>query len=106
LTMSRRRDGPPSAEKMEPTPERLARGRYLGEHVADCAGCHSDHLTTYGFPVKPGTEGRGRQLVDKKILFPGVVAAQMTTPDPADGLGNWTDGEILRALREGVDRNG
>ncbi|HET7435508.1 MAG TPA: cytochrome C, partial [Thermoanaerobaculia bacterium] len=25
---------------------------------------------------------------------------------PATGLGQWTDGEILRAMREGVDRNG
>jgi mono/diheme cytochrome c family protein len=97
---------PPSAEKIEATPERLARGRYLGEHVADCAGCHSDHLTTYGFPVKPGTEGTGGYIFDKKIGFPGVVAAQNITPDPTDGLGKWTDGEILRALREGVDRNG
>jgi hypothetical protein len=35
-----------------------------------------------------------------------VVAAQNITPDPETGLGKWTDGEILRAIREGVDRNG
>src|ERR1051325_5170534 len=97
---------PPSAEKIEATPERLARGRSLGDHAADCVGCHSDHLTTYGFPVKPGTEGTGGYIFDKKIGFPGVVAAQNITQHPTDGLGNWTDGEILRALREGVDRNG
>src|SRR5207244_3638806 len=27
-------------------------------------------------------------------------------PDGATGLGGWTDGEILRAIREGVDRDG
>jgi Cytochrome c len=97
---------PASAEKIEATPERLARGKYVVEHVTDCLGCHSDHLTTYGFPVKPGTEGTGGYIFDKKIGFPGVVAAQNITPDPADGLGKWTDGEILRALREGVDRDG
>jgi mono/diheme cytochrome c family protein len=38
--------------------------------------------------------------------MPGVVAAQNITPDPVTGLGNWTDGEVLRAIREGVDKNG
>ena len=56
--------------------------------------------------MKPGTEGTGGYIFDKKIGFPGVVAAQNITPDPTDGLGKWTDGEILRAIREGVDRNG
>jgi mono/diheme cytochrome c family protein len=37
---------------------------------------------------------------------PGVVCAQNITADPNDGLGKWSDGEIMRAIREGVDRNG
>jgi len=97
---------PPSAEKIQPTPERLARGKYLVENVSDCLGCHSDHITTYGFPVKPGTEGQGGYIFDKNIGFPGVVAAQNITSDPDTGLGKWTDGEVLRAIREGIDRNG
>jgi mono/diheme cytochrome c family protein len=98
---------PPSTEKIEATPARLARGQYLVEHVADCIGCHSAHLETYGFPVKPGTKGQGGDFVfDEKLGFPGVVAAQNITPDPETGLGKWTDGEIMRAIREGVDRNG
>lgn len=97
---------PPSAEKIEATPERLARGKYLVENVSDCLGCHSDHVETYSFPVKPGTEGQGGYVFDKNIGFPGVVAAQNITGDPDTGLGKWTDGEILRAIREGIDRNG
>jgi hypothetical protein len=97
---------PASAEKLEATPERLARGEYLVEHVSDCMGCHSDHVITFGVPVKPGTEGQGGYIFDKNIGFPGVVAAQNITNDPATGLGSWTDGEILRAIREGIDRNG
>jgi mono/diheme cytochrome c family protein len=97
---------PPSTEKIEMTPERVARGEYLVEHVADCLGCHSDHLTTFGIPVKPGTEGEGGYIFDEKLGFPGVVAAQNITPDPETGIGNWTDGEVLRAIREGVDKNG
>ena len=95
-----------STEKFEATPERLARGKYLVNNVSDCLGCHSDHMDGFGFPVKPGTEGQGGFVFDKKLGFPGVVAAQNITPDPETGLGKWTDGEILRAIREGVDRNG
>jgi len=32
---------PPSTEKVEATPERLARGQYLVENVTHCLGCHS-----------------------------------------------------------------
>ena len=95
-----------SAEKIEVTPARMARGRYLVENVSNCVDCHSDHTTAYAFPIKPGTEGQGGYIFDKQIGFPGVVAAQNITPDPETGLGNWSDGEILRAVREGIDRNG
>jgi cytochrome c553 len=95
-----------SAETIEPTPERLARGNYLVNNVSDCLGCHSDHVDGFAFPVKPGTEGQGGFVFDTKLGFPGVVAAQNITPDPETGIGKWTDGEILRAIREGVDRNG
>lgn len=97
---------PPSTERIEVTQARLDRGEYLVRHVADCLNCHSDHMTSFGVPIKPGTEGMGGFVFDQKLGFPGVVAAQNLTPDPATGIGNWTDGEILRAFREGVDRQG
>ena len=106
LSLKKPASRPASAEKIEATPERLARGEYLATHVSNCLVCHSDHLTTYGFPIKPGTEGQGGFLFDEKLGFPGVVSAQNLTPDPETGLGKWTDGEIVRAFREGVDRNG
>ena len=107
LALRKPNSRPATAERFEATPARLARGQYLVHHVADCLGCHSDHVNDrFGFPVKPGTEGQGGFVFDAKLGFPGVVAAQNITPDPETGLGNWTDGEILRAIREGVDRNG
>ena len=33
---------PPFTESVERTPERVERGRYLVEHVADCLVCHSE----------------------------------------------------------------
>ena len=95
-----------SVEPVLSTPARLARGEYLVHHVADCLNCHSDHLTTFGMPVKPGTEGQGGFVFDKNLGIPGVVAAQNITPDRETGIGAWSDGEILRAMREGVDRQG
>jgi len=106
LSLRKPAQNSPSSEKIEATPARLARGQYVVEHVADCLGCHSDHIMAYSVPVKPGTEGQGGYIFDKKLGFPGVVAAQNITSDPTTGLGEWTDGEILRAIREGIDRNG
>lgn len=97
---------PAASIKVEANAAQVARGKYLVHHVADCLGCHSDHVDKFGFPVKPGSEGQGGFIFDKKLGFPGVVAAQNITPDPTYGLGKWTDGEIIRAFREGVDRNG
>ena len=97
---------PASTEKIEPTPERLARGKYLVDHVTICFDCHSERLPAYGFPVKPGREGVAGFVWNEEAGFPGVLAAANITPDPDTGLGKWTDGEILRAIREGVDREG
>ena len=98
---------PVSSLRVDPTPARLARGKYIVEHVADCLGCHSDHLDDrYGFPVKAGTEGQGGFVFDAKLGIPGVVCAQNITPDPETGIGRWSDDEVLRAMREGVDREG
>ena len=44
------------------------------------------------------TEGQGN--------FPGVLCIRNITPDKESGVGNWTDGEIIRSIREGVDPKG
>ncbi len=97
---------PAAAEKIEATPERIARGKYLANHVSMCIECHSEHTMAYGLPYKPGREGVAGLIWDKNIGFPGTLAAANITPDKQTGLGDWTDGEILRAIREGVDRKG
>lgn len=106
LTLRKPAQRPPSAEKIEVTPERLARGKYLVNHAADCVGCHSPRSLEFGLPLVPGRENSGGFSWDEKIGFPGRVVAANLTPDPDTGLGRWTDGEILRAMREGVDREG
>ena len=97
---------PTTSAPFEATPARLARGEYLVLHVSDCLDCHSDHLNSFDVPIKPGTEGQGGFPFRKEFGVPGLVCAQNITPDADYGLGNWTDDEIMRAIREGVDRNG
>ncbi len=51
---------PASAIKVSMTPERIARGKYLFEIVADCDDCHSQRdFTKIGGPVIVAGRGRG-----------------------------------------------
>jgi len=38
--------------------------------------------------------------------LPGTVTAPNVTPDYESGIGGWTDGEKIRAIREGIDKHG
>lgn len=97
---------PPANITVSLTPERIERGRYLFQTMAECSGCHSDRdYTRLGGPVRPNGIGMGGIMPDE-LGLPGLVVAPNLTPDPETGLGNWTDGEIIRAIREGVDRDG
>lgn len=90
--------------KIEPTEQRLARGKYLFTFVSGCLDCHSQRdFTKLNGPVIPGTEGMGGMLFDEKQGLPGKFYARNITPA---GLSGWTDGEILRAVTEGVDKEG
>jgi cytochrome c553 len=95
---------PASDEKIEATPARVERGRYLATSVFVCVGCHSDvDDTKYALPPKEGTTpGAGGQCWGESVHFPGGVCAPNLTSDAETGLGNWTDGQILRAIREGI----
>jgi hypothetical protein len=88
------------------TPAQIARGRYLAEHVTGCLGCHSHRdWSRFGGPVA-GPLGTGGDCLSKEYGLPGTVCTPNLTPDRATGLGGWSDGEVMRAVREGVDREG
>lgn len=95
----------PAADiKIEPTKERLERGKYLSENVCGCLGCHSARDFEYlAGPIKSGTEGIGGEVFDENTGFPGYFTSKNITPA---NLSSWTDGEIFRALTAGVDKNG
>lgn len=90
--------------KIEPTPERLERGKYLANSYAFCIDCHSTRdINKFSMPVVPGTEGKGGDDYGEGA---GFVPASNITSDKETGLGNWTDGEIFRAITTGVDKDG
>jgi mono/diheme cytochrome c family protein len=98
---------PASAIRVAMTPERIARGEFIFQHLADCDGCHSQRdFTKVDGPVVPSGRGAGNPLSQLIQGLPGVVTAPNITPDPETGIGKWTDGEKIRAIRDGVDPNG
>jgi len=92
--------------KVARTGARLARGKYLYEHVTNCGDCHSEvDESRFGFPVVPGGAGKGR-ILPAGMGLPGTVVAANLTPDPETGIGSLTDGQIIRAVREGIGHDG
>jgi mono/diheme cytochrome c family protein len=87
----------------------VARGEYLALHITPCLDCHSQRdWTKFAGPIVPGTEGMGGEVFDQKLLasIPGTVYAKNITPDPETGIGTWTDDEIMRAMTQGISKNG
>jgi mono/diheme cytochrome c family protein len=79
---------------VDPTPERVARGRKLATLL--CATCHMDptsHQLT------------GKRLVDTPPKF-GVAFSRNITRHQSKGIGSWSDGQIAYLLRTGVRPDG
>jgi len=91
------KDRPLAPITADTSPEGLARGEYLMQSVMGCTGaCHSP-------------EGQPLIGMSEPIDFgpiQGVFASPNITPDQETGIGSWTDAEIARAIREGVDEDG
>jgi mono/diheme cytochrome c family protein len=76
--------------QVDPAPEQLARGERLAYL---CVGCHS---SSGKLPLDGGTENFAEAL--------GTIYASNLTP--GGSLKDWSEGQISRAIREGVDKNG
>lgn len=87
--------------------EALERGKYLVNNVAACIGCHSPvQEDKPGDPPVEGRVGAGRDFGDWGPEVPFRLRAPNLTPDKETGIGNMTDGEVVRAMREGIGRDG
>ena len=86
---------------IDATPELIERGKYLANHVTVCIDCHSTRdMNYYSGPIVPGTEGQGGQVIPDPA---GTFYPSNITPT---ALGDWTDGEIARAITAGVRKDG
>lgn len=95
---------PPADIKINSTPEMLKRGEYLANYVAVCTDCHSTRdFTKFSGPIVPGTEGKGGELIDHQFGVPGKIYINNITPA---ALGNWTDGDMIRAITMGINKDG
>jgi mono/diheme cytochrome c family protein len=79
----------------------IERGKFLFTYGHACGGCHAGHLD----PITPPKGGVKFDLntFDPKL---GVFYSRNITPDTETGIGAWTDGEIVRAMREGIRKDG
>ncbi|MFQ5914405.1 MAG: c-type cytochrome [Nitrospinota bacterium] len=78
----------------------LERGAYLMKSIVACGNCHTP-------------KDRGRPIMSKELAGgfkfdekPFTAYAPNITPDKETGIGNWTDAQIIRAIREGKRPDG
>ncbi|AUT71829.1 cytochrome c [Paraburkholderia hospita] len=71
----------------------VTRGEYLAK-AGDCIACHS---TPHGKPFTGGL----------KMMTPmGVIYSTNITPDPETGIGQYSEDDFKRAMREGIAKDG
>lgn len=95
-------------------PAVIARGRYLFTAVAHCTACHAPEASLADKTPQEvaAAEPVGGHIWDMGVI--GTVRSPNITPNPAPGIrpypsigiGSWTDGEIARAIKYAVDREG
>ena len=96
--------GPPTELKVNNSPERIERGRYLANSVNGCVDCHSTRdWSKFAGPIDEKTLGKGGEKFDQKFGFPGVYYSRNITPK---GISRYTDGELFRVITTGVTKEG
>lgn len=83
----------------------VARGEHLFKYSLNCWGCHGSQGSNS--PDEPQAGGLEFDLTN--VGLPGgfgYVYASNITSDPETGIGTWSDGELVRAIREGLDPEG
>lgn len=79
----------------------IARGEYIFKYQAQCWGCHASgqrdatSAPSGGNPFDLSNAGPGF----------GIWYTRNITPDVETGIGGWTDGEVVQAIREGIRKD-
>lgn len=92
--------GPPvAAVAAPPRSDKLAYGAYLAGPVGHCVECHS-----------PPDEAGQPQTMTRRgwggFAFPGPWGVSVSADITPTGLADWSDAEIIRAITQGVSRDG
>jgi mono/diheme cytochrome c family protein len=87
---------PAPAVTVAHTPDQVARGQYMVTAFPGCAGCHSSNPSA----SPPILDGGHIAAIDALGNFD---APNLT---PGGPIRDWSDGQIIRAIREGIDRDG
>src|ERR1700722_7389093 len=81
---------------------RIERGAYLVPSLGACGNCHTPR-DAKNQPVL-GLELAGGFAFDEPVL--GHIVGPNITPDKETGIGGWTEGQIVNALRNGKRPDG
>jgi cytochrome c553 len=94
-------------EKVEATSERLVRGGYLVNELCACGACHTtrEHGHIASEPERADAFLGGGNLFVAHGMSDGIWIPNIT-PDVETGVGAWSDDELMRAIRDGVSRDG
>ena len=94
--------------KVESSPELVARGAYIANTIGVCVECHNGRPADFDYKTQP------QRFNEFSDMFGGVtvetggmrIGIANITPDRQTGIGGWTDDEIRRAIRDGINHNG
>jgi mono/diheme cytochrome c family protein len=93
--------GPPVAGVAAPKDDPVSRGAYLAGPLGHCIECHT--------PMGPGGRrdwsraGTGGPPMASPV---GQVVPRNITPSRSEGIGGWTESQILRAITQGISADG
>ncbi len=99
---------PSDPHKASPADANVEHGQYLVE-LLGCAICHTDGALIGRTDLHKRLAGSRIGIAYSDPLIeanPGVVYPPNLTPDPETGLGAWSDDEMLKMIRTGIDRHG
>ncbi len=95
----------PMPDKTYPEYESAMRGRYLAAESGACMECHTPHnrnSATVLDPEKFFTGGEGFAIPG----LPGKPISANLTSDEDTGLGKWTADDVVKVLKQGIDKEG
>jgi mono/diheme cytochrome c family protein len=84
--------------------EAAARGRYLAAQAGVCLECHTEHLMGDPKVVDYANFFAGGE--EFAVGLPVTPVSKNLTSDPETGLGKWTVEDIVKVIKQGIDKHG